>query len=109
LIIKGTSIKIVADMDSSAKRITQQKVFVTSSIRTLYNFNKDAYGFLEVFGEKVKAELAKSEVLHVDETSINKNGDRYWLHSASSNVTRLVPKFRLGNARVREAPASYTI
>ena len=31
-----------------------------------------------------KAELTKSEVLHVDETSINKNGDRYWLHSASN-------------------------
>ncbi|GJQ18605.1 MAG: hypothetical protein HBSIN01_25640 [Candidatus Brocadia sinica] len=51
---------------------------------SLYNFNQEAYECLETFGEKSKAELTKSEVLHVDETSINKNGGRYWLHSASN-------------------------
>src|SRR5574343_617753 len=48
---------------------------------SLYNFNKDAYEFLEAFEGKTKAELAKADVLHADETGVNKNGDRYWLHS----------------------------
>lgn len=51
---------------------------------SLYNFNQEAYENLEPVDGKSKAELAKSDVLHVDETSINKNGDRYWLHSASN-------------------------
>ena len=53
---------------------------------SLYNFNQEACDLLETFEEKVKAELAKSDVLHVDETGINKNGDRYWLHSASNSL-----------------------
>ena len=53
---------------------------------SLYNFNREAYEYLKTFEEKSKAELTRSEVLHVDETSINKNGDRYWLHSASNRM-----------------------
>ncbi len=46
---------------------------------------------------KAREELAKSEVLHADETSMNKNGDRYWLHSASNSFwTHFFPHERRG-------------
>ena len=51
---------------------------------SIYNFNQEAYGLLETFEEKAKGELSDSDLLHVDETSININGDRHWLHSASN-------------------------
>lgn len=62
----------------------EEQMSIPVSEGSLYNFNQEAYEYLETFEEKSKAELTKSEVLHVDETSINKNGDRYWLHSASN-------------------------
>ncbi|GAN31640.1 MAG: hypothetical protein UZ01_01796 [Candidatus Brocadia sinica] len=62
----------------------EEQMSMPVSEGSLYNFNQEAYEYLEIFEEKSKAELTKSEVLHVDETSINKNGDRYWLHSASN-------------------------
>lgn len=64
----------------------EEQMGIPLSEGSLYNFNKEAYGILEPFGLKSKAELVKSEVLHVDETGINKNGDRYWLHSASNRM-----------------------
>ena len=64
---------------------------------SLYNFNQEAYEYLEIFEGKSKVELAKSEALHVDETSINNNGDRYWLHSASNRRwTYFYPRERRG-------------
>ena len=53
---------------------------------SIYHFNQEAYDLLETFEEKAKAALVTSEVLHVDETGINKNGDKYWLHSASNSL-----------------------
>ncbi len=52
---------------------------------SIYNFNQEAYGLLETFEEKVKAELAGSALLHVDETGINMNGDKRWLHCTSNS------------------------
>lgn len=64
---------------------------------SLYNFNTEAYEYLEAPEGKTKSELAKSEVLHEDETSINKNGDRYWLHSASNSLwTHFFPHEKRG-------------
>ncbi len=65
---------------------------------SLCNFNQEAYKYLETFDDKDKAELAKSsDVLHVEETSINRNGDRYWLHSASNSMwTYFFPHERRG-------------
>lgn len=62
----------------------REQIEVPVSEGSVYNFNKEAYDLLETFDEKAKAKLAEAEVLHVDETGINKNGDRYWLHSASN-------------------------
>ena len=75
----------------------REQIGIPASEGSIYNFNEEAYDLLETFEEKVKAELANSDVLHVDETSINTNGDRYWLHSASNNLwTHFFPHERRG-------------
>ena len=53
---------------------------------SLYNFINSAYSKLETLGvpEIIKANLNKEKVLHTDETGININGKRVWLHNASS-------------------------
>lgn len=78
---------------------------------SIYNFNEEAYGLLETFEEKVKTKLAGSDLLHVDETGINMNGDKRWLHCTSNsswtyffphekrgtdamNAVGILPKFR---------------
>ncbi len=68
---------------------------------SIYNFNREAYESLEPFEVRAREELAKSEVMHVDETSINKNGDRYWLHSASNSLwTYFFPHERRGTEAI---------
>ncbi len=56
---------------------------------TVYNFNEDAYHRLEQFETIAKAKLIDSQVLHVDETGINQDGNRIWLHSASDDLWTL--------------------
>lgn len=56
---------------------------VPLSAGTLCNFNRDAFDRLEVFSELAKRQLHQSGLLHVDETGINVNGQRLWLHNAS--------------------------
>jgi transposase len=50
----------------------------------IYNFNEDAYGRLELFELQMKEKLIHSQLMHVDETGINIDGKRLWLHSASN-------------------------
>ncbi len=53
---------------------------------SLYNFINSAYNKLEELNvlEIIKTNLNKEKVLHADETGININGKRQWLHNASS-------------------------
>lgn len=51
---------------------------------TVYNFNEDAYRCLESFESLVKTKLINSDLVHADETGINIDGQRVWLHSASN-------------------------
>ena len=51
---------------------------------SIYNFNQETYGLLEIFDEKVKGKLAESDLAHVDETGININGEKCWLHCTSN-------------------------
>ena len=53
---------------------------------SIYNFNQEAYGSLEPFEVNANEKLAGSALLHADETGININGDRHWLHSASNDL-----------------------
>ena len=51
---------------------------------SLYNFNQQAYENLAAFEILSKERLVQSACLNVDETGININGKRHWLHSASN-------------------------
>lgn len=62
--------------------LDQMQIPVSSG--SIYNFNLDAYGSLQYFDEWVRKQLMSSTLLHVDETGININGKRYWLHNTSN-------------------------
>jgi transposase len=54
------------------------------SVGTIFNFNQEAYRLLETFEEVAKNQLSRSGLLHNDETSININKKKHWLHTASN-------------------------
>ena len=65
---------------------------------TIYNFNEDAYHRLEMFEAIVKSKLINSRLIHVDETGINIDGKRLWLHSTSNDLwTLFYPHKRRGS------------
>lgn len=57
---------------------------IALSAGSLHNFNHDAYTRLELFELLAKRCLPQEKALHADETGINVNGKRRWLHNASS-------------------------
>ena len=60
------------------------QVFIPVSEGSIFNFNKEAYELLAGFEDRVKTELAASDLLHADETGINMGGKGHWLHLASN-------------------------
>lgn len=64
----------------------KEQLQIPISSGSIYNFNREAYDLLGDFEEKVKSKLAESALMHVDETSINIGGDRYWLHCTSNDL-----------------------
>jgi len=64
----------------------QDQVGIPISSGSIYNFNKDVYERLEIFEEVVKSKLIESGLCHADETGININGKRRWLHCVSNNL-----------------------
>ena len=64
---------------------------------SIYNFNKQAYEQLAKFELISKEKLINSPCLNVDETGININGKRNWLHSASNEQwTHFFPHAKRG-------------
>jgi transposase len=57
---------------------------IALSTGSLSNFNQEAYQRLAGFAQLATRQLRGAAVLHADETGINVNGQRLWLHSASS-------------------------
>jgi transposase len=51
---------------------------------SIYNFNKEAFELLADFENRAKQQLADARIAHADETGININGKRIWLHSLSN-------------------------
>ncbi|MFI5164835.1 MAG: IS66 family transposase [Bacteroidia bacterium] len=51
---------------------------------SIFNFNKEAYVLLEKFETFVKQKLIDSTVLNADETGINVNAKKIWLHVAAN-------------------------
>lgn len=56
------------------------------SVGSLCNFNQEAYERLETFDALAKEKLTNASLAHADETGINVNGKRIWLHTASNNL-----------------------
>lgn len=70
---------------------------------SIYNFNKEAFELLEGFEEIVKAKLAEEKLIHADETGINIDGKRHWLHSTSnSKWTYFYPHAKRGGEAMEE-------
>lgn len=73
------------------------------SVGSLYNFNQEAYNKLEHFDRLAKEKLIASSVLNADETGININGKRHWLHNASSDLwTYFYPHEKRGQEAMDE-------
>jgi transposase len=56
------------------------------SVGSIFNFNKEAFRLLDGFDGLVKNKLTESALLHSDETGINVNGGKIWLHCASNHL-----------------------
>jgi len=54
------------------------------SVGSLFNFNKEAFDRLEGFDAMARDRLAQGALVNADETGININGKRMWLHNASN-------------------------
>jgi len=70
------------------KRISeyfQDQAGIPIGTGSIFNFNNEAFNRLATFDKIVKEQLIASPVCHVDETGINKNGDRIWLHCVSND------------------------
>jgi len=61
-----------------------EQMNISISAGSIFNFNKEAYDRLNNFDEIAKKKLIQSPVVNADETGINIDGKRRWLHSASS-------------------------
>lgn len=81
----------------------EHQIGIPVSAGSIYNFNSEAYNFLESFEEIVKRKLIESMVLHADETGINLDGKKYWLHTVSNNLwTYFYPHNKRGSEAIEE-------
>jgi transposase len=53
---------------------------------SIFNFNQEAFERLTEFSAISKEKLIRSSRLHADETGINIDGKRHWLHCASNDL-----------------------
>ncbi len=75
----------------------QDQMHIPVSAGSVFNFNKEAYEGLASFEQWAKTQLARSDLLHADETGINIGGKRQWLHCASNaSLTWFYPHARRG-------------
>ncbi len=76
--------------------INESKIPV--SVGSLFNFNQEAFDRLAVFDVLAKEKLIKALLINADETGINLNGKRIWLHAASNEQwTYFFPHEKRGN------------
>ena len=64
----------------------EEKLKMSISTGSIFNFNKDAYLLLDQFEVKTKLKLLAEKVLNADETGINVNKKILWLHSVSNEL-----------------------
>jgi len=67
------------------------------SAGSINNFLQEAFEKLDWFEHFVKSRLLEERVIHADETGVNINGERKWLHGNTSlNWTYLIPHEKRG-------------
>jgi transposase len=75
-----------------------EQVGLNVSQGSLFNFNKEAYEILESFEEIAKSKLIESTRVNADETGVNINGKRLWLHTACNDKwTHFYPHAKRGS------------
>jgi transposase len=79
------------------------EVSIPISVGSFFNFNKEAYHLLEKFDGLAKERLIAGDVMNVDETGINVNGKRLWLHAACNEQwTYFFPHEKRGSEAMNE-------
>jgi len=70
---------------------------------SFFNFNKEAYDLLADFEGIAKEKLINSPRINSDETGINVNGSRIWLHTACNDKwTHFFPHLKRGSEAMNE-------
>jgi len=90
----GNSLKAHAVYMSQYQLLPYKRIeeYFTEQLRipisqgSIFNFNKEANAQLAEFEEITKNKLATAQRMNADETHININGDRHWLHCASNDL-----------------------
>jgi len=73
------------------------------SAGSVFNFNQEAYDRLAFFDQWVRTQLTSSSLIHGDETGINIDGKRVWLHNASNaKFTYFYPHSKRGCEALNE-------
>lgn len=81
----------------------EHQIGLSISSGSLVNFNLDAFKRLEDFEKWLKKKLLISELLHADETGINVDAKRIWLHSLSNEeLTFFYPHLKRGTEAMNE-------
>jgi len=63
----------------------KEQIGLPISTGSVFNFNQQAFDLLAEFELKLIAKLIASPLVHTDETGINIDGKRQWLHCASND------------------------
>ena len=80
-----------------------QQAGLNVSVGSLFNFNKEAYELLNVFDRIAKQQLIDSKRVNADETGININGKRVWLHAVCNDKwTYFYPHHKRGTEAMDE-------
>jgi len=81
----------------------QDQMHIPVSAGSVFNFNKEACAGLTSFEQWTKTQLARSDLMHADETGINIGGKRHWLHCASNaSLTWFYPHEKRGTVAMDE-------
>jgi transposase len=99
--VKGRSVYLSQYQLTPYKRIEDyfsDQLGLSISEGSLFNFNEEAYNLLADFEIIAKNNLIKSKQLNADETGININGKRLWLHTACNDKwTHFYPHIKRGH------------
>lgn len=80
-----------------------EQIGLPLSVGALFHFNQEAYALLERFEKIAQGKLISSETVHADETGINIEGKRFWLHTACNDLwTHLYPHAKRGHEAIDE-------